>query len=371
MNLKLITYFAPALALSITHLVATLLAAPQPLVLGAALTSIAAWVTAAWLWSRRDDAEREQLVADLAQCAQSEIGGARGEVQRVRGLISEAVGKLSGSFEGLVSEAREQSTLVRQVARQEGSEVSVSRFAQDAQTAMQGLAGRLSQVSQQSEATVGRIDAMAQRLDGMFVLLEDVRSIADQTNLLALNAAIEAARAGEAGRGFAVVAEEVRSLSQRSNSFNEQIRKLATEAKEAVSAVRGAVADMVGRDSDLSSEAGRQTQQLVGHVQAINDTLERTVTQATSGSQRIAGAVSEALRALQFDDIATQALGAADMHLTRLDSACSELVSVGGNAGNSVVRSRAHARSTASNLVRPPHKPVSQATLDAGSVELF
>ena len=45
-----------------------------------------------------------------------------------------------------------------------------------------------------------------------------VSGIAKQINLLALNASIEAARAGEAGRGFAVVAEEVRKLSEETNS---------------------------------------------------------------------------------------------------------------------------------------------------------
>jgi methyl-accepting chemotaxis protein len=59
-------------------------------------------------------------------------------------------------------------------------------------------------------------------------LLNDVQPIADQTNLLALNAAIEAARARGAGRVFAVVADEARKLSQRSDPFNEGIRRLLT-----------------------------------------------------------------------------------------------------------------------------------------------
>jgi len=61
-----------------------------------------------------------------------------------------------------------------------------------------------------------------------------ITSIAEQTNLLALNAAIEAARAGEAGKGFAVVAEEIRKLSDESNSTAKQINDIITALQQKV-----------------------------------------------------------------------------------------------------------------------------------------
>ncbi|MBY8966164.1 hypothetical protein KHP57_10675 [Algiphilus sp. NNCM1] len=378
MRQAMIKHFAPAALLSLVALALPLAGLPAWVVAAASAVAFAAWGVALWwaLHKGQQPASQtgdHQLLEQLGERADEEIGGVLNEIGRVRGLISEAIGSLSKNFSDMAAQAKEQEQLVRRLAQPEGRDISVSNFAEETQQLMQAFAGRLSDVGKRSAATVARIDDMAQRLDGMFVLLEDVKSIADQTNLLALNAAIEAARAGEAGRGFAVVAEEVRSLSQRSNSFNEQIRKLATEAKESVASAREAVEHMVDQDSDLSAEASRQTEALVGHVRAIREALDRTAEQATKGSQKVGRSVDEAVRALQFDDIATQALGAAEVHLKRLQDTADAAngVSKRGVDPAQALASKEAARSKVVELNRPVHKPVSQSDLKAGSVELF
>ncbi len=359
------------------------------------LTVTASWIgVGVWLVMRetrrppehtRFLQEQEQLLSELRQFVGAEIEGSRVEVERARDLIRQAVSGLGSSFDAMNRKSRQQAQAMARILDRTGDQdggADVARFAQHASQRMEQLVEALEQVSGQSGATVTHIDEMAGHLDGIFALLEDVKSIADQTNLLALNAAIEAARAGEAGRGFAVVADEVRNLSERSTAFNEQIRKLAHSSKESIAKVRDTVSGMASRDLNRSREARAEAASMLDQVAAINRSLGDGMREISDCGRAIDGSVAEAVRALQFEDIATQALGGVHAHLERLNAINREAIDLqdllrrnGGVFDEELIRALQRigqrVRELRSTWEKPPHKPVTQESMGAGTVELF
>jgi len=350
----------------------------------------AAWVTYSQFRSNPDQArillEQDQLLNELRTFVANEVDGSRAEVERARELIRQAVSGLGGSFEAMNRKSRQQSQALARIVDRAGDDgsagVDVARFAQHASHRMEQLVEALEQVSGQSTNTVHHIDEMAQHLDGIFALLEDVKSIADQTNLLALNAAIEAARAGEAGRGFAVVADEVRNLSERSTTFNEQIRKLAHSSKESIAKVRETVSQLASRHMDRSREARHESAAMLENVAQINASLGDGMREISECARSIDGSVAEAVRALQFEDIATQTLSGIHTHLDRLTAINREAVALqellhrnGGVYDSDLVAALAKVSSRLRDMrvewERPPHKPVAQQGMGVGTVELF
>jgi methyl-accepting chemotaxis protein len=384
----------PAIVLTAATLVADFLAWPNTVRWALLLTMALSWVVVT-VWfaisarKRTPDEQRmlkeqEQLLRELRQFVGTEIGGSQQEIRRTRSLLQQAIAKLQQNFSSMNDNSRRQSSALARIMDRagDGSGIDVRNFAQQASRQMEQLTDALEQVSGQSSATVQHIDAMAQHLEGIFALLEDVKSIADQTNLLALNAAIEAARAGDAGRGFAVVADEVRNLSERSTTFNEQIRKLANSSKDAVSKVRETVTTMASRDLSRSQDAKSEAEKLFKQVEAINDALSAGITEVAGCGKSIDSSVGEAVRSLQFEDIATQALSAAETHLERLDAinreatSLQEVLSQSRGPNDPAVMESAKGlmdkiRGHRDGWAAPPHKPVSQVTLSAGAVDLF
>ncbi|UNK43992.1 methyl-accepting chemotaxis protein [Luteimonas sp. S4-F44] len=361
------------------------------------LTLTASWL-AVGLWLLRRETrrspeqvrvlkEQDHLLTELRQFVGAEIEGSRVEIERARELIRQAVSALGSSFDAMNRKSRQQAQAMGRLLDHTGDQdgmggADVARFAQHASQRMEQLVEALEQVSGQSVTTVSHIDEMAGHLDGIFALLEDVKSIADQTNLLALNAAIEAARAGEAGRGFAVVADEVRNLSERSTAFNEQIRKLAHSSKESIAKVRDTVSNMASRDLDRSRDARAEAAGMLTQVAAINRSLGDGMREISECGRAIDSSVGDAVRALQFEDIATQALGGVHAHLERLSAINREAIDLqeilhrnGGALDEEMMRALQRIgqrlRESRSTWEKPPHKPVAQESMGAGTVELF
>ena len=131
-----------------------------------------------------------------------------------------------------------------------------------------------------------------------------IEAIAKQTSLLALNASIEAARAGETGKGFAVVADQIGKLADQSSEAAKNTHQLiadtmdeisngnsvVAETTEALDAMQHSVeeiTEMIIETGDLAAQQAQSMEEIDKGIEMISN-----VVQSNSATAQESSAVS-------------------------------------------------------------------------------
>ncbi len=322
----------------------------------------------------RLSAEQQQALSLLEQVLKENIQRVAEPLEKQRLIINSSAETLNNSFFGLQRVSEEQSSvstqLVDNLMANQGSEFDLMQVLPKTEAIIQQFVQILVDVSEKSISAVHSIHDMSQKLDMVFKLLNQVRSLSEQTNLLALNAAIEAARAGEAGRGFAVVAQEVRNLSIQAANLNTQIETEMKVAQDPVDIANRTVGEMASFDMTQAIESKEKVDYMLRGVQQLNTEIEQEVNKLQRLGQQLTQQVREGTRALQFTDIVYQQGEYALGSITFLQEASGLLKAVQSNSRN-VQQLIENIEALQERSRNRGGLAANQHSIDEGEVELF
>lgn len=221
----------------------------------------------------------------------------------VAGRLLDEITELSKMMERFASDMSSLNAGVQEVAS--GNQIAATRtmdiakeIADASKSAEEGLAvigqmsERINRAAEESLQSIATVNELAQKIEDINQLLENISRIATRTNMLALNAGIEAARAGAGGKGFAVVAEEIRKLAYESSdvasNVSRQMGDMSLKLQSVINSVKAG--SSTSADANQRAQATMQTistilQSLKNISSAANDLSAVSEEQAASSEE--------------------------------------------------------------------------------------
>lgn len=161
--------------------------------------------------------------------ANNEISKAVEDVAEGSTGMAASISKINENLLEMSNETKDINASVDEIKNQTGAVQDSSKIMNDKIKSMQDSSHKM---DEGISAISKRIETVNTTVDKVSNIVSVIEEISSETNLLSLNASIEAARAGDAGKGFAVVAQEIRVLSDNTNTELENIKQIISSLVE-------------------------------------------------------------------------------------------------------------------------------------------
>lgn len=261
----------------------------------------------------------ETYKGDFAQISDSfrDIVGSLSTALREIDTNAESVRKgatdLSGASQLLAEGATDQASAIEELtATMTDISEKIHTNAENAVKARNVVTGMNDQVREsnaQMKQSTEAMERIREASDKIAEIISSIEEIASQTNLLALNASIEAARAGEAGKGFAVVATQVGTLSEQSSEAAKNTKQLIQNAIQAVEDGTK-LANSTAESLLLVVENARTVGEAIDEIALASEEQADATAQITEGINQIAQVVESNSATSEESAAASQELSA-------------------------------------------------------------
>mgnify|MGYP000684895589 FL=1 len=242
--------------------------------------------------------------------ANNEISKAVEDVAEGSTGMAASISKINENLLEMSNETKDINASVDEIKNQTTAVQDSSKIMNDKIKSMQDSSHKM---DEGISAISKRIETVNTTVDKVSNIVSVIEEISSETNLLSLNASIEAASAGDAGKGFAVVAQEIRVLSDNTNTELENIKQiissLVEECRYCVQASGTIVEDNAKQKEEIkavldefgsldeqiqkTAEKADEIEELVTAMIELNDDITKSSNSLTDVSAANAAATEE------------------------------------------------------------------------------
>lgn len=242
--------------------------------------------------------------------ANNEISKAVEDVAEGSTGMAASISKINENLLEMSNETKDINASVDEIKNQTVAVQDSSKIMNDKIKSMQDSSHKMDEGISAISKRIETVNATVDKVSNIVSVIEEISS---ETNLLSLNASIEAARAGDAGKGFAVVAQEIRVLSDNTNTELENIKQiissLVEECRYCVQASGTIVEDNAKQKEEIkavldefgsldeqiqkTAEKADEIEELVTAMIELNDDITKSSNSLTDVSAANAAATEE------------------------------------------------------------------------------